>query len=62
MAPREVVTLTLFKAVAQWLPQFAGKKLAPKPTISIPPGTVPAEVPLDPALVIAHRFGDLASK
>lgn len=54
------MTIELFEAEAQWLPQFEGHKLAPLPTISIPPGTVAAEVPLDPALVIAHRFGELA--
>lgn len=56
------LTIEMFEAEAQWLPQFAGKKLAAKPTISIPAGTVAAEVPLDPALVIAHRFGELASR
>lgn len=51
----------MFAAEAQWLPQFAGKKIASKPIINIAPGTVPAEVPLDPALAIANRFGKLAS-
>jgi alpha-galactosidase len=55
------LTAELFEAEAQWLPQFAGKKLAPKPEISIPKNIVPAEVPVDPALAIANRFGKLAS-
>ncbi|MDO8587199.1 MAG: alpha-galactosidase [Armatimonadota bacterium] len=55
------MTRELFDAQTQWLPQFAGKKLAPKPMISTPPGTKAAEVPLDPALAIANRFGKLAS-
>ena len=55
------MTQEMLQAEAKWLPQFAGKTLAPKPDIPIPPGTVPAEVPVDPALAIAHRFGKLAS-
>jgi alpha-galactosidase len=55
------MTLELFEAQAQWLPQFAGKKLTPKPEIPTPAGTKAAEVPLDPALAIANRFGKLAS-
>lgn len=54
------LTRELFEAEAQWLPQFAGKTLMPRPDIPTPPGTVPAEVPLDPALAIANRFGKLA--
>jgi len=54
------MTKELLDAEAQWLPQFAGKTLVSKPEIPIPPDTVPAEVPLDPALAIANRFGMLA--
>jgi alpha-galactosidase len=54
------MTREMFEAESKWLPQFAGKTLSCKPTISIPPGTKPAEVPLDPALAIANRFGKLA--
>jgi alpha-galactosidase len=32
----------------------------PTPAIEIPPDLKPVEVPLDPALAIAHRFGKLA--
>lgn len=55
------MTRDMLQAEAQYLPQFAGKTLAPKPIISIPEGTVAADVPLDPALAIANRFGKLAS-
>lgn len=55
------MTRELLEAEADYLPQFAGKTLPRLPIISVPPGTVPAEVPLDPALAIANRFGDLAS-
>jgi len=30
--------------------------------ISTPPGTQHAPVPLDPALAVVHRFGELANK
>jgi alpha-galactosidase len=43
-----------------WLPQFAGKTLKRAPTIVIPKDVKRQEVPLDPALAIANRFGKLA--
>jgi alpha-galactosidase len=49
----------MLEAQRQWLPQFEGKKIAPKPTISIPKGCKPVQVPLDPALAIGKRFGTL---
>jgi len=49
----------MFEAQAQWLPDFAGKKLARTPWIPIPYGIVPADVPVDPALAINSRFGKL---
>ena len=55
------MTREMFAAESKWLPQFAGKTLPPLPIIETPPGLVPAEVPLDPALAIANRFGKLAS-
>ncbi|MCX5653306.1 MAG: alpha-galactosidase [Planctomycetota bacterium] len=45
-----------------WLPQFKGKKITPKPTIQIPKNCKPVSVPLDPALAINKRFGDLISR
>ena len=56
------MTREMLEAERQWLPQFAGKELKPKPTIRIPPDVEPVDVPLDPALVIAHRFGKLAEQ
>jgi len=44
----------------QWLPQFEGKVLRPTPIISIPKDVQRAEVPIDPALAIFARFGELA--
>ena len=49
------------KPQRQWLPQFDGKTIRPTPTISIPEDVVPAEVPIDPALSIIARFGDVLS-
>jgi alpha-galactosidase len=56
------MTADMLEAEAQWLPQFKGCKLAPRPTISIPKGTTGVDVPLDPALRIVHRFGELAKR
>ncbi len=55
---RQMVAAML-EAEKQWLPQFEGRRLAPRPTISIPPDVKPVDVPLDPALAIGHRFGKL---
>jgi len=56
------MTAELLRAEAPWLPQFEGKRLRPAPTIAIPKDVRPVEVPLDPALVIARRFGELAER
>ncbi len=50
----------MLEAESQWLPQFAGKKPRPAPTISIPKDVKHANVPIDPALAIFARFGELA--
>jgi alpha-galactosidase len=49
----------MLEAQRPWLPNFEGKKIQPKPTISIPKDCEPVDVPLDPALAIGHRFGKL---
>lgn len=49
----------MLEAQRKWLPQFKGKKIAPKPTITIPRDCKPVDVPLDPALAIGKRFGTL---
>jgi len=53
------MTAEMFAAEAEWLPQFAGKKLRPTPVVSIPKDVKRVAVPLDPALAIANRFGKL---
>jgi alpha-galactosidase len=52
----------MLEAERQWLPQFAGKKVRPTPTIVIPPDCQPVAVPLDPALAINKRFGELIAR
>jgi alpha-galactosidase len=54
------MTSELLQAERDWLPQFAGKKVRTIPAISVPREVVRQEVPLDPALAIANRFGKLA--
>ncbi|UCE98984.1 MAG: alpha-galactosidase [Planctomycetota bacterium] len=49
----------MLEAQRKWLPRFEGKKIAQKPTISIPKDCKPVDVPLDPALAIGKRFGTL---
>jgi alpha-galactosidase len=50
----------MLEAEKQWLPQFAGKSIRPTPTVVIPKDVKRAHVPVDPALAIAARFGELA--
>ncbi|MBN1126733.1 MAG: alpha-galactosidase [Sedimentisphaerales bacterium] len=56
------MTAEMLEAEAEWLPQFAGKNLIVTPKVDIPENVKPAEVPLDPALAIANRFGELAQR
>ena len=56
------MTAEMLEAQRLWLPQFVGKKLKSAPVISIPADGKRAEVPLDPALAIANRFGELAER
>jgi len=52
----------MLEAERMWLPRFQGKRISPKPTISIPKGCRPVDVPLDPALAIGKRFGELVTR
>jgi alpha-galactosidase len=56
---REMVS-EMLATQQDWLPQFEGKTIRPTPTISVPKGIAAAEVPIDPALAIFARFGELA--
>lgn len=54
------MTSEMLTAEAKHLPQFTGRSLRPVPAISIPKNLERQEVPVDPALAIANRFGKLA--
>ena len=54
------MTSEMLEAERQWLPQFKGKKVAPKPAVHIPAGTKAIELAQDPAQAILKRFMDLA--
>ncbi len=56
------MTVEMFAAEAEWLPQFRGKALRATPTVTIPKDLKRVDVPTDPALAIANRFGELASR
>ena len=58
---REMVA-EMLNAEREWLPQFKEKQLRSAPDIHIPDNIKPVDVPLDPALAIVHRFGELAEK
>jgi alpha-galactosidase len=51
----------MLEAERQWMPQFEGRAIRPTPTISIPKDVKPASAPIDPALAIFARFGELMS-
>jgi alpha-galactosidase len=55
---RDMVT-EMLEAEKAWLPQFEGKTPRSAPTIVIPENLVRAKVPIDPALAIYSRFGEL---
>ena len=56
------MTIEMIEAEREWLPQYKDKTIKSVPTISIPEGTQGVDVPLDPALAIVHRFGELAER
>lgn len=56
---REMVT-EMLGAESRWLPNFEGRRPKPTPTISIPKDVKRADVPIDPALAIFARFGELS--
>ena len=56
------MTIEMLEAERSWLPQFRSERLEPTPTILIPPDLQRVEVPLDPALVMPNRFGELAER
>lgn len=61
LTPAEIRAMAteMLQAEAQWLPQFAGKLPRPTPKVVEPAGTKRVKVPVDPALAISVRFGQL---
>ena len=55
---RSMVT-EMLEAQKEWLPRFEGRLPKPTPRIFIPEGITRARVPIDPALAINARFGEL---
>lgn len=49
----------MLEAQRQWLPQFEGREMRQTPAVFIPQDIEPKAVPVDPALAIAQRFGEL---
>jgi alpha-galactosidase len=56
------MTAEMLEAEREWLPQFKGRRLRSTPVIKISKNVKPVEVPVDPALAIANRFGELAAR
>ena len=53
------MTIEMFEGEEKYLPRFGGKKPRKIHAVSIPEGIRGVEVPLDPALAVANRFGKL---
>ena len=53
------MTADLLEAQREWLPLFEDKKIRTTPVVFIPENVKRAEVPVDPALKINARFGEL---
>jgi alpha-galactosidase len=56
------MAIEMYEAEKEYLPQFDEKKIKKVSTIRIPEGTKGVDVPLDPALAIARRFGELEKR
>ena len=53
------MAIKMYETEKKYLSHFGKKKPRRVSTIKVPEGTKGVEVPLDPALAIAHRFGEL---
>ena len=53
------MTIELFDAEQRFLPKFAARRPRVVHAVGIPAGTRGVDVPLDPALAVANRFGKL---
>ena len=55
------MTADLLEAQRRWLPQFEGRTIRRLPAITIPENLQRVAVPVDPALAILARFGELGT-
>jgi alpha-galactosidase len=62
LSEARAMTVEMLEAEEEWLPQFKGTKLRNVPPVSVPSDVKRADVPLDPALAVANRFGELAER
>jgi len=62
LAEARAMTAEMLAKQRRWLPQFAGASLRRTPPVKIPAKVRRVSVPTDPALAIANRFGDLATR
>ncbi len=53
------MVIEMFEGEGKYLPRFAGRKPRKVHAVGIPAGTRGVDVPLDPALAVANRFGKL---
>ena len=60
LAEIRAMVAEMLAAEARYLPQFAGQALRAVPAIKVPKNVKRQDVPVDPALAIANRFGKLA--
>lgn len=60
LAEIRTMVAEMMEAEGRYLPQFKGRKLRAVPAIKIPANVKRQDVPADPALAIANRFGKLA--
>ncbi|MFH1568195.1 MAG: alpha-glucosidase/alpha-galactosidase, partial [Gemmatimonadota bacterium] len=62
LAEARAMTAEMLDAEKEWLPQFKGRRPRPTPAVATAPADQRVDVPLDPALAIVHRFGELAEQ
>jgi alpha-galactosidase len=53
------MTIEMFDGEQRWLPQFKGKRPRTIRPVTVPTGTKGVDVPTDPSLAVANRFGKL---
>jgi len=62
LAEARAMVTDMLEAEKEWLPQFGDRRPRPTPAVATVPETERVAVPVDPALAIANRFGELAEQ